>query len=252
MLIAALLSIAMGVTVGTLGGGGSILTVPILVYALDVDEKVAIATSLLVVGITSLAAALSHARAGRVRLELALGVGVASMSGAFLAGQLASFFSGTVLLMLFGMLMLVAAVSLWRGRRETGRAAAARRGSRKQMAGLGFVVGLVTGLVGAGGGFLIVPALVLLGGLPMRDAIGTSLVVIVLNSAAGFAGHAAHVELDWSLAVVVTLCAVLGSFGGASLGARVPQDLLRRSFAVFVLAMALFIMLNEVPAVLVG
>lgn len=248
MVLAAVLSLAMGVLVGLLGGGGSILTVPLLVYVVGVDEKAAIATSLLVVGVTSACAAVGHGLAGRVRLRTALRFGACSMAGAFLGGQLARFFSGPVLLALFGALMLATAVVLWSGRSEPRVSTSARVPFRLPLQGL--AVGAVTGLVGAGGGFLVVPALVLLVGLPMREAVGTSLVVIAMNAAAGFLGHAGHVDVDATLALVVGTAAVLGSLGGAALSARVSQSALRRAFAVLVFAMAVFMLARELPAAL--
>lgn len=141
--------------------------------------------------------------------------------------------------------MLATAVAMWRGRREPSRLREGRLSVLRILLE-GAVVGLVTGLVGAGGGFLVVPALVLLGGLPMREAIGTSLLVIALKSAAGFVGYASHVDEDWRLAVSVTTVAILGSFGGAWLARIVPADRLRRGFAVFVVAMALFILGQQI------
>src|SRR5690606_18324301 len=146
-----------------------------------------IASSLLVVGVTSLVAAVSHARAGRVRLEAALPFGLSTMAGAFLGGQLARFIPGPLLLALFSALLLVTAVFLWRGRSQPLEGSRARPRWRLLLQGL--ALGAVTGLVGAGGGFLIVPALVLLVGLTMREAVGTSLAIIALNAAAGFLGH---------------------------------------------------------------
>lgn len=237
-LVAALLSALIGVSLGLLGGGGSILTVPILVHALGVAEKAAIATSLLVVGVTSAVAAAQHARAGNVAWSVALVFAPAGMLGAFLAGLVARFIPGSALLVLFALMMATTAVFMWRGCRvrESGGARAGLDFGRIVREGL--IVGLITGLVGAGGGFLVVPALALLGGLPMRLAVGTSLVVISLKSFAGFAGYASHVEIDWWLAALVTAAAVAGSFAGTALARRLPAESLRKGFAVFVLAMA--------------
>lgn len=248
MLLAVLLSLVMGVVLGLLGGGGSILTVPLLVYVLGVEQKAAIATSLLVVGVTSAVAATSHALAGRVRLWTALPFGVSSMAGAFAGGQLAGFLPGALLLTLFSALMLVTGAFLWRGRSEP--CAPVSPAPRWRLPLQGLALGAVTGLVGAGGGFLFVPALVLLVGLPMREAAATSLVIIALNAAAGFVGHVGHVNLDVTLALVVGGCAVLGSLGGVALSARVPQQTLRRAFAVFVLSVGGLMLASELPAAL--
>ncbi|MFZ9886049.1 MAG: sulfite exporter TauE/SafE family protein [Myxococcota bacterium] len=248
MVLAVFLSLVMGVVLGLLGGGGSILTVPILVYALGVENKAAIATSLLVVGVTSAVAAFSHARADRVRWKTAFSFGAASMAGAFLGGQFARFLSGTVLLVLFGALMLVTAVFMWRGK-GNGQAGPGTQQAMWKIGLEGLVVGFATGLVGAGGGFLVVPALVLLGGLSMRDAVGSSLVVITMKSAAGFLGYLSHVEVDFSLALLVTGSAVVGSFAGTALAGKVPQESLRKAFSIFVLGMAIFLLAKELPGI---
>lgn len=245
MLLAIVLSLLIGLTLGLLGGGGSILTVPILVYAVGVEPKEAIATSLLVVGVTSLVAMLQHARAGNVDLRTGLLFGGAGMVGAYGGGLLAGLFSATALLLIFAAIMVATAVAMLRGRKEPeGRAAGGLPVARVLLDGL--VVGLVTGLVGAGGGFLVVPALALLGGLPMHRAVGTSLLVITLKSFAGLAGHVTHVDVDLSLAAVVTGAAVAGSFVGAALAPRVPAHRLRRGFAWFVLAMAAYLILQQI------
>jgi uncharacterized protein len=245
VLLAIALSLLIGVSLGLLGGGGSILTVPILVYALHVEEKSAIATSLLVVGITSAVAAVQHARAGNVAWRTALIFAGAGMIGAFGGGLFASLLPSTLLLVFFAALMLATAIAMWRGRKTVAVTAAKTKLPFLKLGAEGLVVGAVTGLVGAGGGFLVVPALALLGGLPMRVAVGSSLVVITMKSAAGFAGYASHVSIDWSLAVIVTASAIVGSFLGAPLARRANPELLRKGFAIFVVVMALFILSQE-------
>lgn len=236
------LSVLIGVTLGLLGGGGSILTVPILVYVFGLEPHPAIATSLLVVGTTSLVALVPHARAGRVNLKTGLTFGLAGMAGAFLAGRVSAYVAGRTLLVGFALLMVVAAIAMFRGRRDD---TAVRPLAPLKTAVLGLVVGSVTGLVGAGGGFVIVPALVLLGGLPMPMAIGTSLLVIALQSAAGLVGHLGEVDLDWRLAGAVTTAAVLGSFVGSRLAGKFSPSTLRRGFGVFVLVMAAWMLFKE-------
>jgi len=237
------LAALVGVVLGLLGGGGSILMVPLLVLVAGLDPKEAIATSLLVVGVTSLAALVPHALAGRVRWRTGIGFGLAAMVGAYAGGRIAEFIPGRVLLGAFAVLMLATAVAMIRGRRNqapgtapTGRASWVR--STLQ----GVVVGLVTGTVGAGGGFLVVPALVLFGGMPMGAAVGTSLLVIAMNSAAGFAGHLASVTIDWPFAAAVTGLAVAGSIVGGLLAGRVPQERLRTAFGWFVLVMGVVVL----------
>ncbi|NUP08960.1 MAG: sulfite exporter TauE/SafE family protein [Polyangiaceae bacterium] len=251
LILPALLAILVGVALGLLGGGGSILTVPILVYAAKLPAHEAIATSLFVVGTTSVAALVPHARAGRVRYETGAIFGAASMVGAFASGKAAHYIPAGVLLVAFAVMMAVTAAAMMRNaRREPREPDGAERRTLWKILVEGLVVGAVTGLVGAGGGFLVVPALVLLGGLPMRDAIGTSLLVIAMKSFAGFAGYLTSVTIDWTIASVVAGAAVVGSFAGAGLVKRIPQATLRRGFAWFVVAMALFILVQEAPKLL--
>jgi hypothetical protein len=251
LLVPALLAILVGIALGLLGGGGSMLTVPILVYAAKLPAHEAIATSLFVVGVTSLAALIPHARAGRVRYATGALFGVASMVGAFAAGRVARHIPAAVLLGAFGLMMAITAVAMMRKPKP-----AAELGLEKARQPLwkilveGLVVGAVTGLVGAGGGFLVVPALVILGGLPMREAVGTSLMVIAMKSFAAFGGYVTAVPVDWTLALAVTGAAVVGSFGGAALAGRVPQQALRKGFAWFVVVTAVFILVQEIPKVL--
>jgi uncharacterized protein len=245
MILAAALSLLIGLFLGLLGGGGSILTVPILIYALDVSEKPAIATSLLVVGITSAVAAIQPARSKNVVWRVALIFAAAGSLGAFGGGLLAKYIPASILLVLFALLMLGTALAMWRGRKEQ-RERHPDHLPIKKIALEGLAVGIVTGLVGAGGGFLVVPALALLGGLPMHQAIGSSLVVIALKSIAGFLGYVSHVEIDYGLAALISGCAIVGSFGGAALGKRLSQEALRKAFAVFVVVMAFYLLYKQV------
>lgn len=241
------LAVLVGVTLGLLGGGGSILTVPLLAYVAGMDAKQAIAASLLVVGVTSAVGAVSHARAGRVQWRVGLVFGAAGMAGAYLGGLLARFVPGSVLLIGFALMMVATAAAMLRGRKTA--AVADQPGHRLPVFKIvleGLVVGLVTGLVGAGGGFLVVPALVLLGGLPMPVAVGTSLVVIAMKSFAGLAGHLAAVDIDWGIAGLVTVAAVLGGLLGARLTALINPDVLRKAFGWFVLAMSSVIFAQEI------
>nr|WP_088319418.1 TSUP family transporter [Kineosporia sp. R_H_3] len=240
------LALAVGVSLGLLGGGGSILAVPLLVYVGGLDPHEATAGSLFVVGVTSGVGLLSHARAGRVRWRTGLLLGAAGMAGAYGGGRVSALVPGPVLLGAFALMMLAAAVGMLRGRRggDTGR-----EELRVPAAiGLGTAVGVVTGFVGAGGGFVIVPTLVLVAGLPMTAAVGTSLLVITLQSAAGLAGHLAGTSLPWPLVLAVTASAVLGSLAGSRLAGRIPADRLRRAFAALVLAIAALVLVEQVPA----
>ncbi|MET9657601.1 sulfite exporter TauE/SafE family protein [Streptomyces sp. NPDC006510] len=240
-------SLLVGVSLGVLGGGGSILTVPILVYLAGQDTKEAIATSLFVVGVTSLAALVPHARARRVRWRTGLLFGAFSMVGAYGGGRLAEYVPGTVLLVAFALMMLATAFAMLRKPRN-GRKKARPAHSElplKHIAVEGLVVGAVTGLVGSGGGFLVVPALAILGGLPMGIAVGTSLLVIAMKSFAGLAGHLSGVEIDWRLALTVTAAAVVGSLVGGRLAGRIPQDALRIAFGWFVVVMGVFVLAQQ-------
>lgn len=246
MALVAALSALMGLTLGLLGGGGSILAVPILLYVAGTGAKAAIATSLLVVGTTSVMCTAQHARAGYVRWKTGLVFGGVAMVGAYGGGLLAEFFSGTVLLLLFAAMMVVAGVAMLRQRTEPDvEPGEPRTPSLWKAAAEGLVVGAVTGLVGAGGGFLVVPALVLFGGLDMRSAVGTSSLVIAMKAFAGFAGHATHVTIDWQLAGWVIGFAVVGSIVGTALVRRIEPARLRRVFGVFVLGMAAIIAYRE-------
>ncbi|MBU8860566.1 MULTISPECIES: sulfite exporter TauE/SafE family protein [unclassified Micromonospora] len=242
-------AVLIGVTLGLLGGGGSILAVPLLVYVADLPAKEAIATSLLVVGVTSAVAVLPHARANRVRWRTGLIFGVAGMTGAYAGGRLAEFVPAGVLLTGFALMMLATAVAMLRGRKPVEGRPVPHELPMLRVVGDGVVVGLVTGLVGAGGGFLVVPALALLGGLPMPVAVGTSLVVIAMKSFAGLAGYLSSVQIHWGLAAGVTAAAVVGSLLGGRLAGRIPADLLRRGFGWFVVVMGVFVLAQQLPPV---
>ena len=255
--LALALSLLIGVALGLLGGGGSILTLPILTYALAMSPKAAIASSLFVVAVTSSVGVIAHARAGRVRWRIGALFGAAGMVGAFLGGRIAAYLPGRLLMVLFALMMVATAVAMLRGRRPAAAAPApeavasaaapAGEGGRATLLVVteGLVVGLVTGVVGAGGGFLVVPALVLLGGLGMEAAVGTSLLVIAMKSFAGFAGHLGHVEVDWRITALVTGAAVLGSLAGGRLVGRISPATLRRGFGGFVLVMAAVVLGSE-------
>lgn len=241
------LAVLVGISLGLLGGGGSILTVPLLAYVAGMDAKHAIATSLLVVGTTSAVGAVSHARAGRVQWRTALLFGATAMAGAYAGGQLAKFIPGTVLLVGFAVMMVATAIAMLRGRKATmGDEHQARHLPFAKIAAVGLGVGMVTGLIGAGGGFLLVPALVLLGGLPMPLAVGTSLVIIAMNSFAGLLGYLSSVRIDWSLGAALTAAAVVGALIGARFAGRVNPETLRKGFGWFVLMMASLILGEEV------
>ncbi|WP_405093903.1 sulfite exporter TauE/SafE family protein [Micromonospora sp. NBC_01392] len=240
-------AVLIGVSLGLLGGGGSILAVPLLVYVAGLPAKEAIATSLLVVGATSAVGVLPHARAHRVRWRTGLIFGAAGMTGAYAGGRLAGFVPAGVLLTAFALMMLATAAAMIRGRRPVEGRPTPRELPTLRVILDGVVVGLVTGLVGAGGGFLVVPALALLGGLPMPVAVGTSLVVIAMKSFAGLAGYLSSVRIDWTLAAAVTVAAIVGSLLGGRLAGRIPEHVLRLSFGWFVVAMGGFVLARQLP-----
>ncbi len=250
MIMVIVAGLLVGLLLGITGGGGSILTVPLLVYGVGLEAKTAIATSLVIVGTASLAALIVHSRAGHVRWQLGIRFGLAGMVGAAAGGWLAQFIADPVLLLLFSGVMIACALAMLRKREcvedDGGNAAIAAPGrSAFRVIGDGVLVGLVTGVVGAGGGFLIVPALTLLGGLPMRAAVGTSLLVIAMNCLAGLAGHVAHVEIDVRAAVIVGSCAIAGTLLGSRLAGRLSGPQLQRCFGLFVLVIAAILIVIE-------
>lgn len=252
IVIALALAALVGVSLGLLGGGGSILTVPILTYVLGMEPREAIAASLFIVGATSAVSMIGHARAGRVRWKTGALFGIAGMIGAFAGGILGGFIPGAVLMILFAAMMIITATAMIRGRKDRGTSTHESDHQRPILRILidGLLVGAATGLVGAGGGFLIVPALNLLGGLPMAIAVGTSLLVIAMKSFAGLGGYLFSVQLNWPIVLAFTATAIAGSFAGAALAGRIPERALRKGFGVFVLVMGAFVLIQEVPALL--
>jgi len=240
-----ILSVLMGLVLGMLGGGGSILTVPLLVYIAGLEPSQAIPTSLAVLAVTSVAGVIRHARRGNVLWRLGLLFGGSAAAGSFLGGNLARYVLDSVLMGLFAVLMIVAGIAMLLPR----NAAATERSGPKEISLLqllptGFLVGICTGLVGAGGGFLVVPTLVLFAGLSMPMAIGTSLFVISMNSTSGLLGHLQHAEINVFLAVSITIAATLGTLLGSSMVYKVQVCTLRRAFAGLVLVMATGILIQ--------
>lgn len=234
------LAVLIGVSLGLLGGGGSILTVPTLVYVMNVEPKAAIAMSLPVVGITALFAGVKHWRAGQVDLHVAIGFGIVAMAGSLVSARAAKMIPGVVQLTLLAVVMLVASAVMMKGPIGASDVESERNPLMLGLVGLG--VGGLTGLVGIGGGFLFVPALVLLGGVPIKRAVGTSLIVIAMNIAAAAIGYRGQASIDWTLVAGFTACAVGGSLVGARLVGRVSSDGLRRGFAWFLVVIALFVL----------
>lgn len=253
-----LLAVGIGLSLGLIGGGGSILAVPILVYVMGLGAKAAIAMSLAIVGTVSLVGAMPHWRQGNVNLKTAIVFTPAAMAGAYLGARLTAlpFITDTFQLVCFGIVMVVASVWMIRESREKpslsyagapGKAVAEVPHPPHWLAipaeGLG--VGILTGFVGVGGGFLIIPALVLLGGIPMKEAIGTSLVIIAAKSATGFLGYLGQVAIDWALTASFTLAASAGTLAGAYLTRLIDAKYLQKGFGYFVLAVAIFVLIRR-------
>jgi len=234
-------ALAIGVSLGLLGGGGSILTVPALVYWVGLPPLEATTTSLVVVGLTSLSAALQHARSGRVRLRAALLFAASGIPSSYLGSLLSRRVPPQVLLLAFAFLMIAAGVAMLLRPSYESRGPA----SLPRVLSAGFTVGLLTGVLGVGGGFLIVPALVLFAEVPMADAVGSSVLIIAVNCAGGFAGRlSAASAVRWPLTLTFSLTAIAGSFLGAALVGRIPVQWLRRVFAIFVLAIAAYMIVG--------
>lgn len=247
-------AIAIGLSLGLLGSGGSILTVPVLVFLLGQPEKLAIASSLAIVGSIAAVGSVPYIRAGLVNWRAALLFGAPGMAGTYIGAWLALFVSGTVQLTLFAAVMLGASVLMLRPI-DCERTGTALPRAVWKITLDGLIVGVVTGLVGVGGGFLVVPALVLLGGLAMRQAVATSLVIIALKSFSGFLKYldvlaAENIELDVNIIVLVSLLGIAGTFAGNLIGGRLPQDTLRKTFGVFLIGMGGFILVRSVPGLL--
>jgi uncharacterized membrane protein YfcA len=237
-------ALLIGLTLGMLGGGGSILTVPVFVYVLGYNPKLAIAMSLPVVGATSFIGALRHWRAGNLHFQSALLLGIAAMVGAFAGARASVWLSGRSQLLLLGVLMLASSVMMFKDSvratpiLDTGAGTA----PLSLLLVVGFAVGTLTGIVGIGGGFLIVPALVLLARVPMHQAVGTSLAVITLNSIAGFAGQRIIGEIPLGVVLSFTGVAIVGILIGTVLIRHVQARALKRAFSVLLMVIAALVL----------
>lgn len=242
-------AIVIGLALGLMGGGGSILTVPVFVYLLGLGAKVSVAMSLAVVGVVSLFGAASHWRHGNVDVRLALIFGSVAMVGTFGGAYLARFVSGTFQLILFSVVMLGAAVFMFLDQTPDSppdeRAPTVSLRKLPLIAAEGIAVGVLTGLVGVGGGFLIVPAMVLMSKVPMKKAVGSSLLVIAMKSAAGFYEYTNQVEVDYLFIGGFSTLAVVGIVAGSQLVEHIAQETLKKGFAVFLVVMGVFMLLKE-------
>ncbi len=248
--VAAGLALLIGVLLGMLGGGGSVLLVPVLLYVLKLSPKDALATSQLVMAVTTLVAMLLHARAGRVVFATGVIFGLSGMVGSYLGGRVAHHIPAKLLLAGFVVLMVTSAVQMLRAKRSASGdgggsdADSTNAASWPMGAAIGFPTGLIAGMLGAGGGFLVVPALTLFGGLTMPQAVGTSLLVIAMQSFAGAMGYLGHATVDGKLVSVLASSMSASSLIGGILSQRVPALFLRRLFALLLLSVALLMLLR--------
>lgn len=249
------LAICIGLSLGLIGGGGSILAVPILVYVMGLGAKTAIAMSLIIVGTVSLIGAVPHWLQGNVNLKVAAMFAPPAMLGAYLGARLASlpFITETIQLICFAIVTILASLMMIREARQkpNNQDLFTEKGHLKRehhwfaiaLEGLG--VGILTGFVGVGGGFAIIPALVLLGGIPMKEAIGTSLIIITFKSITGFVGYLGQVNLDWNLMISFAIAASLGTVTGAYLTHFIEAKQLQKAFGYFVLAIGIFVLVQR-------
>ncbi|MFM8711375.1 MAG: sulfite exporter TauE/SafE family protein [Sphingomonadales bacterium] len=255
-----LASLLIGLSLGLIGGGGSILTVPVLVYLLGVEPVLATAYSLFIVGFTSAVGVYPKYKEGLVDVRTALIFGAPSIAAVFLTRKMIVpniptnilqfgdwvLTKSVLLMILFAVLMVAASVSMIRDKKpNTGISEGALSYNYPLIVLEGALVGLLTGLVGAGGGFLIIPALVMLTKLPMKKAVGTSLLIIAAKSLIGFTGDLSQQSMDWSLLLVVTLMAVLGIFAGNALSKKIEGAQLKKGFGWFVLVMGVYVLVKE-------
>jgi len=250
-------SLLIGISLGLIGGGGSILTVPVLVYLFGISPTLAISYSLFIVGVTSLVGAANNYRKGLVNLKTVALFGSSSITTVFIARKIIIpalpdvFFTigsfrvthALFVMVVFAILMLAASISMIRSKKHMATAEPPSGAGRLLIYGV--LIGLVTGFLGAGGGFLLIPALVLLMKLPMKEAIGTSLLIIALNSLIGFLGDIGRHPINWSLILVIAAIAVVGIFIGGYFNQKVNAEKLKKGFGWFVLVMGIYIILRE-------
>jgi uncharacterized membrane protein YfcA len=252
-----------GVSLGLIGGGGSILTVPILVYIMAINPVLATSYSLFIVGSTSMVGAVNNYRKGFVSIKTALLFGLSSISTVFFTRKIVMpaipsvLFStahfhitqSMAIMVLFAILMLVASISMIRDKKEilTPTETSGQDGHNiLKLLLYGFLIGLATGFLGAGGGFLLIPALVLLLKMPMKMAVGTSLLIIALNSLIGFTGDIGHFIIDWKFLIIITSIAIAGIFVGGLLAKKIEGEKLKKAFGWFVLVMGIYIIVKEI------
>jgi uncharacterized membrane protein YfcA len=254
-------SALIGISLGLIGGGGSILTVPVMVYLFGVSPLLATSYSLFIVGSTSLIGTFSNLRRGLVSIRASLFFGAASVITVFATRKFLvpripreimtigdfTLTESWLTMVLFGILMIAASISMIRDKEKEGPEQECSDCIRFfRLLAYGIVIGLITGLLGAGGGFLLIPALVFLVKLPIKKAVGTSLAIIAMNSLFGFAGDLGHFTIEWPFLLTVTAIAIAGIFIGGMLNKQIPGDKLKKGFGWFVLAMGLYIIIQQI------
>ncbi|MDB9447232.1 sulfite exporter TauE/SafE family protein [Anabaena sp. CS-542/02] len=251
-----ILAVGIGISLGLIGGGGSVLALPTLVYVMGIEPKSAVAMTLVIVGTVSLIGVIPHWKQGHVNLKTAFIFGSATMLGAFAGAKIANlpFITGSLQMLLFAVMMLLASgLMIRRGAKSTAKQPDISEIYTKPICkycwlwlvseGLG--VGILTGLVGVGGGFAIIPALVILGNIPMKQAIGTSLVIIAANAVSGFLGYWGEVSLDWNIITSFIIAASIGTVLGAYLSQYVDGKKLQKYFGYFLLGVAALILFQN-------
>ncbi len=255
-------SLLIGISLGMIGGGGSILTVPVLVYLFSINPLLSTSYSLFIVGSTSLVGAYNNYRKGFVSIKTALLFGLSSITTVFLTrkflipnipknlGTIGSFqiTQSIVIMVLFAILMVTAALSMIKSKKEEPikNTIDDKKINLPKLLSYGIAIGLATGILGAGGGFLLIPTLVLLVKLPMKEAVGTSLLIIALNSLIGFTGDLGHFTMDWLFLIKITCIAIIGVFIGGFMGEKLSGAKLKKGFGWFVLIMGIYIIVKEV------
>ena len=236
-----------------MGGGGSILTVPILVYIVKMDAKLAIALSLAIVGVTAFIGSISHYKAGNIELKVAAIFAPFAMMGTFLGAKLSVFLSGSVQLILCAIVMLTASYFMFTKKQGTNEGLDAGNISINYppLIITSIFTGVLTGIVGVGGGFMIVPALVLLTKIPMKKSVGTSLLVIAFNSLSGFTGYLGQFEIPWNFLIKFSVFTSLGILLGSYLVKYIPGHKLKKYFAVFLVIMGIFILYKNINTLIV-
>lgn len=243
------LAVLIGISLGLIGSGGSILAVPSLIYVMGMSPKSAIAMSLIIVGCVSLIGMIPYWRQGKISFQTVALFTPTAMIGAFLGAQLIRFpfITDTVQLVTFAVMMFSASFFMIRKRPSAAVASIASQ-ERKQrwlIPLTGFGIGIITGFIGIGGGFLIIPALVLISQLPMKQAVGSSLLMIFFNSVAGFVGYLGQVQLDWFILSWFTAFAILGVIIGSYSSSYIEGEKLQKGFGYFLIAVAVFILIKR-------